>query len=61
MELAQGKADTRKVQKRHKEVIIEPMKKIIIKLLKQGPNPEQITGRSRLHEILMESHETIYR
>jgi len=60
MELAQRKADKRKVQKRHKEVLTEQMKKRIIKLLKNGYSPEQIAGRSRLDGISMVSHETIY-
>ena len=34
MELAQRKADKRKAEKRHKEVLTEQMKKRIIKLLK---------------------------
>ena len=61
MELAQRKADKRKAQKRHKEVLTEQIKKRIIKLLKKGYSPEQITGRSRLDGISMVSHETIYR
>ena len=36
MELAQRKADKRKAQKRHKEVLTEQMKNRIIKLLKKG-------------------------
>jgi IS30 family transposase len=61
MELAQRKADKRKAQKRHKEVLTEQMKNRIIKLLKKGFSPEQIAGRSRLNGIPMVSHETIYR
>ena len=61
MELAQRKADKRKAEKRHKEVLTEQMKKRIIKLLKNGYSPEQIAGRSRLDGISMVSHETIYR
>jgi len=61
MELAQRKADKRKAQKRHKEVLTEQMKNRIIKLLKKGFSPEQISGRSRLVGIPMVSHETIYR
>jgi IS30 family transposase len=61
MDLAQRKADKRKAEKCHKEVLTEQMKKRIKKLLEKGFRPEQITGRSRLNGISMVSHETIYR
>jgi IS30 family transposase len=61
MDLVQRKADKRKAQKPHKEVLTEQIKKRIIKLLNKGFSPEQIAGRSRLNGISMVSHETIYR
>lgn len=61
MDLAQRKAEKRKAQKRHKEVLTLQMKKRIKKLLEKGFSPEQITGRSSLDGISMVSHETIYR
>lgn len=61
MDLAQRKADKRKSDKRHKEVFTLQMKRIAKKLLKKGFSPEQIAGRSKVKDIDMVSHETIYR
>ena len=60
MDLAQRKADERKKHKRHKQTFTLKMQKRVIKLLKRGFSPEQISGRCRLLGEEMVSHETIY-
>lgn len=59
-DLAQRKADKRKVEKRRKEMFTQDMKKRVKKLLRKDLSPEQIVGRSQLENIDMVSHETIY-
>ncbi len=60
MDLAQRKADARQRNKGRKELFTEQMQRRVRKLLKRGFSPEQITGRERLKERDMISHETIY-
>ena len=59
-DLAQRKADKRKVEKKRKEVFTQAMKKRVKKLLRKDLSPEQIVGRSQVENIAMVSHETIY-
>lgn len=59
-DLAQRKADKRKVEKKRKELFTQAMKKRVKKLLRKDLSPEQIVGRSQVENIAMVSHETIY-
>jgi len=60
MDLARRKADKRKSQNRHKEVLTPQMKKRIKKLFEKGLSPKQIAVKSSLDGISMVSYETIY-
>ncbi len=61
VELAQRKANKRKVDKRHTELFTILMQRKVKKLLQRGFSPEQIVGRSKLEGKPIVSHETIYR
>lgn len=60
-DLAQRKYETRKKEKPRKEVFTADMKNEARALLKTEFSPEQISGRLKLLNKLMVSHETIYR
>ena len=60
-DLAQRKAAYRRQKKVRKEIFTEEMRTKSKDLLIAGYSPEQITGRMRLEQVAMVSHETLYR
>ena len=59
-EIAQLETVNRHKEKRKRSDFTVEMREIVKNLLQEGYSPEQISGRCRLENIKMVSHETIY-